>query len=343
MVIEMRYMNNYEASHGRYETMQYRACGGSGLKLPLMSFGLWHNFNVTSSYENCRKLVLGAFDLGITHFDLANNYGPVPGTSEKIFGEILKQDLKEHREELLIATKAGYDMWAGPYGSGGSKKHLISSLDQSLQRMELDYVDIFYHHRPDAETPIEETAEALEQAVRQGKALYIGISNYNAQDTERMERELQKRNLHCLIHQVRFSMLERGNVDTVKKAHELSIGTIGFCPLAQGLLTDKYLKGIPNDSRAASGSRFFGRDKITKEKLEVVSILNDFAKNRGQTLAQLALVWNLQVNTSVILGASRIEQICENVNALDNMQLSKEELSQIQAILSNYEEKESKV
>ncbi|MDO4305598.1 MAG: aldo/keto reductase [Eubacteriales bacterium] len=339
----MKYTESYEPNRKRYETMQYRFCGASGLKLPVMSFGLWHNFNITSSYENCRKLVLGAFDLGITHFDLANNYGPVPGTSEQIFGEILKQDLREHRDELLITTKAGYDMWEGPYGSGGSKKYLISSLDQSLQRMGLDYVDIFYHHRPDAETPIEETAEALEQIIRQGKALYIGISNYGPEDTERMEKELKRRNLHCLIHQVRYSMLDQSNREVLKKAKELSIGTIAFCPLAQGLLTDKYLNGIPENSRAASGSKFFDKNKITPEKLEAVRMLNQIALNRGQSLAQMALIWNLQKNTSVILGASRLEQIHENVRALDNMQLTEQELSQMNVILSNLEEKEKKV
>ncbi|MDO4339262.1 MAG: aldo/keto reductase [Eubacteriales bacterium] len=338
----MKYTESYEPNGRRYEMMQYRFCGSSGLKLPVMSFGLWHNFNIASSYENCRKLVLGAFDLGITHFDLANNYGPVPGTSEQIFGEILRQDLREHREELLITTKAGYDMWEGPYGNGGSKKHLISSLDQSLQRMGLDYVDIFYHHRPDAETPIEETAEALEQIVRQGKALYIGISNYSPRDTERMERELRGRKLHCVIHQVRYSMLDQSNHEVLKKAKELSIGTIAFCPLAQGLLTDKYLHGIPENSRAASGSKFFDKSKITAEKLEAVKALNQIAINRGQSLAQMALIWNLQKNTSVILGASRLEQIHENVRALDNTQLTEEELLQINVILSRLKEKEKK-
>lgn len=337
----MNYMGHYESDCNRYEHMQYRFCGASGLQIPAMAFGLWHNFNITSSYENCRKLVLEAFDLGIAHFDLANNYGPVPGTSEAIFGEIMKGDLKEHREEILVSTKAGYDMWPGPYGDGGSKKYLISSIDQSLKRMGLEYVDIFYHHRMDPQTPIEETVEALEQIVRQGKALYIGISNYDSETTEKIEVELKRRNLHCLIHQIRYSMLERVNEGVVETSKKLKMGTIAFCPLAQGLLTDKYLKGIPADSRAASGSKFFHEDNITKEKLEIVAELNKIAGERGQSLAKMALAWNLQTNTSVILGASKVAQIRENVQALDNTEFSDEELKKINNILS-YKKEETK-
>ncbi len=329
----MKYTDFYEPAAERYTRMQYRYCGKSGLRLPAMAFGLWHNFTISSSYENCRRLILGAFDLGINHFDLANNYGPVPGTSEKIFGEILKADLSEHRDELVISTKAGYDMWEGPYGTGGSKKYLIASLDQSLRRMGLDYVDIFYHHRPDPETPMEETAEALEQIVRQGKALYVGISNYSPKQTAQMEGILRDKGLHCLIHQLRFSMLDQENLPAIREAERLSIGTIAFCPLAQGLLTDKYLNGIPEDSRAAGHSRFFGKEQITEEALARVRALNDLAGQRGQSLAQMALAWNLGRNTSVILGASRIEQLQENVRALDNLDFTEEETARIEEIL----------
>lgn len=323
----------YQANKDRYEKMVYRYCGKSGLKLPVMSFGLWHNFGDESTYENCSKMITGAFDVGITHFDLANNYGPKPGAAETRFGEILKRELKGHRDELVISTKAGYVMWDGPYGDGGSKKYLISSLDQSLKRMELDYVDIFYHHRPDTQTPMEETADALTQIVKQGKALYIGISNYSPEQTEQMNQLLLDRGVKCIIHQLRYSMLDRENEKTFGVIDKNGIGSIAFCPLAQGLLTDKYISGIPNDSRAAGNSIFLKKDNILKEKIDKVVKLNDLANRRNQTLAQMALVWTLKKSTFVILGASRLEQIQENVRALENMHFTEEELNIIKNIL----------
>lgn len=325
----------YQANTNRYQDMIYRYCGSSGLKLPVMSFGLWHNFGDESSYENCSKMIKGAFDAGITHFDLANNYGPRPGAAESRFGEILKKELKNHRDELVISTKAGYVMWDGPYGDGGSKKYLISSLNQSLKRMDLEYVDIFYHHRPDAHTPMEETADALEQIVRQGKALYIGISNYSPEQTEQMNQLLLDRGVRCIIHQLRYSMLNRNNEKLFEVTNKNGIGSIAFCPLEQGLLTDKYIQGIPLDSRAAGNSIFLQKDNIVKEKIDKVVRLNNLANRRGQSLAQMALVWALKKSTSVILGASKLEQIEENVRALENMDFTQEELKEVEDIYNN--------
>lgn len=327
-------MMNYLANSSRYEKMNYRRCGKSGLKLPELSLGMWHNFGDEALLSNCRDMILGAFDLGITHFDLANNYGPSAGSAEETFGSIISRELKPYRDELIISTKAGYYMWEGPYGEWGSKKQLISSLDQSLKRMRLDYVDIFYHHRPDPETPLEETAEALEQIVRQGKALYVGISNYNPQQTEAMIQVLADRGIHCLIHQMNYSMLERENEAVLDVLDREQVGSIAYCPLAQGLLTNKYLNGIPEDSRAAGKSVFLNKDNITAEKIEKVKQLNNLAAQRGQTLAQMALVWALQRTTSVIIGASRLAQIEENVKALDCVEFSADELEKINAILA---------
>lgn len=319
----------------RYETMKYRYCGKSGLKLPAMSFGLWHNFGDNKSYESCKSLVLGAFDLGITHFDLANNYGPAPGAAEIKFGEILNRELSSYRDELIISSKAGYDMWEGPYGAGGSKKHLLSSVDQSLKRLNLDYLDIFYHHVPDTFVPLEETVDALELIVRQGKALYIGISNYTPQQTTEIHQLLMKRGIRCLIHQVRYSMLDTTREEIFDVAEENGMGTISFSPLAQGLLTDKYLQGIPNDSRAAGNSRFLSIENITKEKIDTVSKLNLIAKDRNQSLAQMSLAWVLQKSTSVLLGASKVEQLEENVGTISNMVFTKDEIMKINNILNN--------
>lgn len=317
----------------RYETMKYRYCGNSGLQLPLLSLGLWHNFGTEAEHENCVKMITGAFDRGITAFDLANNYGPVPGSAEERFGRILKEELSAHRDELVISTKAGYIMWDGPYGRGGSKKYLVSSLDQSLKRMGLEYVDIFYHHVPDEHTPLEETADALKLIVEQGKALYIGISNYDPQQMERMERLLRERGVHCLLNQIRYSMTDRRNEPVIARADELGIGTIAFCPLAQGILTGKYINGIPKDSRAAGTSVFLKSDQITERIVEVTRKLNDLAKERGQSLAQMALSWALRSTTSVIIGASRFSQIEENCGCLDRMEFSGEEISRIEDIL----------
>lgn len=325
---------SYIANEKRYETMKYRYCGKSGLQLPVMSFGLWHNFGDMTPYEKSKEMLLGAFDLGITHFDLANNYGPKPGAAEETLGKILKKELQGYRDELLISTKAGYGMWDGPYQVGGSKKYLISSLDQSLKRMGLDYVDIFYHHRPDTNTPIEETVEALEQIVRSGKALYVGISNYDPIQTKEIYDELKSRRIHCLIHQLRYSMLDQSRTEVIEVCNSLGVGTIAFCPLEQGVLTDRYLKGIPSDSRAASGSVFLNSEQITEEKLVRIRALNELAKERGQSLAQMALAWVLHNTTSVIIGASRLEQIQDNVNAMKNMEFSKDELTRINTILN---------
>lgn len=322
-------------NEGRYQKMEYRRCGNSGLMLPAMSIGLWHNFGYASNYENARNMILGSFNLGITHFDLANNYGPPPGSAEEMFGRILNKELSSYRDELVIATKAGYEMWDGPYGDGGSKKYLISSLDQSLKRMGLEYVDIFYHHRPDPDTPLEESMEALASIVKQGKALYIGLSNYGPDQLKEASSILKGLGVRCLIHQHNYSMLNRRNENLIKIIEEEGMGSIAFSPLAQGLLTDKYLNGIPKDSRAAGSSVFLKQSDITDEKIQTVKKLNELANGRGQKLAQLALIWALQKGhlTSVIIGASRIEQIKSNVKAIDNMVLSHEELNQIEDIL----------
>ena len=324
---------NYLANHERYQTMIYRRCGKSGVKLPALSLGMWHNFGDEAVLANSREMILGAFDLGITHFDLANNYGPSAGSAEETFGRVLARDLKPYRDELFISTKAGYYMWEGPYGEWGSKKQLISSLDQSLKRMGLDYVDVFYHHRPDPDTPLEETAEALEQILRSGKALYVGISNYSPEQTEQMLKVLGNKGIHCLIHQMNYSMLERQNEQVLDVLDREDVGSIAYCPLAQGLLTDKYLNGIPENSRAAGKSIFLNWENITEEKIAKVAKLNELAAKRGQSLAQMALVWALQRTTSVIIGASRLAQIKENVKALDNMEFTPEEIHEIETIL----------
>jgi L-glyceraldehyde 3-phosphate reductase len=324
-------------SDKRYDTMKYPRCGRSGLKLPAISLGLWHNFGGVDVHENSREMVLGAMDLGITHFDLANNYGPPAGSAEETFGRILKQDLGRWRDELVISTKAGYNMWPGPYGEWGSRKYLLSSLDQSLKRMGLEYVDIFYSHRPDPDTPLEETMGALNSAVRQGKALYAGISSYDADRTAAAAVILRALGTPCLIHQPVYSMLNRwienGLQDVLDRE---GIGSIAFCPLAQGLLTSRYLGGIQEGSRASKPHGFLRPNQITEDKLAKVRALSDLAKKRGQSLAQMALAWVLRGGrvTSALIGASRIEQIRENVAALQNLAFSKEELDAIDKILA---------
>lgn len=318
--------------------MQYRRCGNSGLKLPAFSLGLWHNFGNVNNFENSRELIQTAFDNGITHFDLANNYGPPPGSAEENFGRILKKDFKNYRDEMIISSKAGYTMWDGPYGDWGSKKYLVSSLDQSLKRMKLDYVDIFYHHRPDPETPLEETMAALDLIVRQGKALYVGISNYNAEQTLKASTILKKLGTPCLIHQPKYSMFvrdpENGLLDVLE---DQGIGCIPFSPLAQGLLSDKYLSGIPNDSRIATSGIFLNESHITTEKLEKISLLSNLAQQRGQKLAHMALAWLLRDVrvTSVLIGSSKPEQITDAIKALHNTSFSEEELITINNILKS--------
>jgi L-glyceraldehyde 3-phosphate reductase len=329
---------SYTADTNRYETMQYRRCGRSGLKLPSVSLGLWHNFGVIDDYEKCRTIVHTAFDNGITHFDLANNYGPPPGGAEQTFGKIFHQDLKPYRDEIIVSTKAGYGMWPGPYGEWGSKKYLVSSLDQSLKRMGLEYVDIFYHHRPDPETPLEETMGALDLIVRQGKALYVGISNYSAAETEKAIEVLNSLGTPLLIHQAKYSMLvrwvEEGLLDVLSKN---GVGCIAFSSLAQGILTSKYLNGIPMDSRAASarGNGAIESNVLTEEILSKVRRLNEIAQNRAQSMAQMALAWILkdQRMTSVIIGASKSEQVADSIQSLKNCQFTSDELNAIEGIL----------
>jgi len=317
--------------------MQYRRSGRSGIRLPLISLGLWHNFGGADTFENGRAMVRRAFDLGITHFDLANNYGPPYGSAESNFGEILRLDLKPYRDELIISSKAGWDMWPGPYGNWGSRKYLLASLDQSLKRMGLEYVDIFYSHRPDPETPIEETMGALDQAVRSGKALYAGISSYDAKQTAVAAKILRELGTPCLIHQPRYSMFSRwvedGLLDVLGNE---GIGGIAFCPLAQGLLTDRYLHGIPEDSRANKPNSFLKKNDLDEHRLGQVRTLDDMAKERGQSLAQMALAWVLRDGrmTSALIGASRVEQIEQNVAALGNLVFSKDELARIDGILA---------
>lgn len=331
------YSENYEASDKRYEKMIYRRCGKSGIKLPAISLGLWHNFGGVDAFENFRKVLWKAFDLGITHFDLANNYGPPPGSAEKNFGTILNKDFASYRDEIIISTKAGYLMWPGPYGDWGSRKYLLASLDQSLKRMNIDYVDIFYSHRPDSETPLEETMAALAHAVHQGKALYAGISNYPADQTAEAVRLLKEMGAPCLIHQPKYSMFERwvekGLLDVLE---ENGVGCIPFSPLAQGLLTNKYLNGIPEGSRASKAHGFLRPADITDAKISKVKKLNEIAKSRKQSLAQMALAWLLKDSriTSVLIGASSPEQLEDNVNSLNNIIFSKQELSQIEQILA---------
>lgn len=324
----------YKANENRYQTMTYNRCGKSGLKLSALSLGMWHNFGSRDNYDTMVEMVETAFDHGITHFDLANNYGPYPGSAEENFGKIMKNELLAYRDEMIISTKAGYTMWEGPYGDWGSRKYLISSLDQSLKRMGLDYVDLFYHHRPDPETPVEETAAALDHIVRSGKALYVGISNYSPEQTAKIAEIMKELGTPLLIHQVRYNMLDRRlEGDLEKVLNEKGMGSIAFCPLAQGLLTDKYLKGIPEGSRATK-SVFLTPDKIHADQIAKIAKLNDLAKERGQSLAQMAVAWNLRGSlTSVLIGASRPQQIIENIRALDNLHFTEEELNRIEEIL----------
>lgn len=326
----------YIADNKRYETMKYNRCGQSGLKLPAISLGLWHNFGSNASFDNMQAMCYTAFDKGITHFDLANNYGPVYGAAEENFGRILAKGLGIYRDELVISTKAGYDMWPGPYGDGGSRKYLVASLDQSLKRMGLDYVDIFYHHRPDKNTPMEETASALDAIVRSGKALYIGISNYNQEETDIIASLFRKLGTPFIINQRKYSLFER----TIEKdglkdyASSNGIGIITFCPLAQGLLTDRYIDGIPQDSRIRTDGRFLKEDVLNAKILGKIKALNEMAKERGQSLAQMALAWILRDGdiTSVLTGASKPSQIIDNVEMLSKQTFSVEELQKIEQI-----------
>ncbi|MDI9877708.1 L-glyceraldehyde 3-phosphate reductase [Flectobacillus rivi] len=326
----------YLANPTRYSDMTYRRCGRSGLQLPALSLGLWHNFGGVDTFENYRAILHTAFDQGVTHLDLANNYGPPPGSAEENFGTILKKDFLPYRDELIISTKAGYTMWPGPYGDWGSKKYLVASLDQSLKRMGLEYVDIFYHHRPDPNTPLEETMAALDLIVRQGKALYVGISNYKAEETAQASAILKQLGTPCVIHQPKYSMFERwvegGLLDTLEKE---GIGCIPFSPLAQGLLTNKYLQGVPEDSRAAKPHGFLKTAMITPEKLEQIQQLNALAQERRQSLAQMALSWILKDPrvTSVLVGASRPAQLLDSLECLKNTNFSAEELEKIETIL----------
>jgi L-glyceraldehyde 3-phosphate reductase len=327
----------YQPEASRYSSMSYRRSGKSGLKLPAISLGLWHNFGGVDTPQNSRAMLLRAFDLGITHFDLANNYGPPPGSAEETFGQILKSDLAPYRDELVVSSKAGYLMWPGPYGEWGSRKYLIASLDQSLKRMGLEYVDIFYSHRPDPDTPLEETMGALDHIVRSGKALYVGISSYSPEQTREAARILKSMGTPCLIHQPVYSMFNRwiedGLLDVLR---DEGIGCIPFSPLAQGLLTDKYLKGIPEGSRASKAHGFLKAKQITEDKLSKVRKLNTLAKTRGQTLAQLALAWVLRHDTvtSALIGASSVAQVEDAVGAINKLELSEEEVRKIEKILA---------
>ena len=329
---------SYTAAPTRYGNPSFfRRCGRSGLKLPAISLGFWHNFGAVENFANSRALVLQAFDLGITHFDLANNYGPPPGSAEETFGKIFHADLAAHRDEIIISTKAGYKMWEGPYGDWGSRKYLLSSLDQSLRRMRLEYVDIFYSHRPDPETPLEETMGALAHAVRSGKALYAALSNYNAEQTTRAAKILRDLGTPCLIHQPKYHLFERWiERGLTKVLQDEGIGGIAFCPLAQGLLTNRYLAGIPADSRAAHDPRFLKPEHITDEKLGKIRQLDQLARARGQSLAQMSLAWVLRspVITSALIGASKVAQLQENVAAVKNIAFTDSELSKIERIIA---------
>ena len=324
----------YKADAARYSTMVYRRCGKSGLKLPAVSLGLWQNFGENRPYDYNKRILERAFDLGVTHFDLANNYGPPAGSAEETFGRVMKESFAPYRDELIISTKAGFDMWEGPYGNWGSKKYITASLDQSLKRMGLEYVDIFYHHRPDPETPIEETMDALAGIVRQGKALYVGISNYSAKEAKVAIETLESMGVHCLIHQANYSMLNRwieDGLQDVLKQH--GTGTIAFCPLAEGLLTPRYLQDIPADSRAARSSGL--KDRVTPALRQKLLALDNIAKERGQSLPQLALAWILREGkvTSALIGVSKIEQLEDNVAVTRNLDFTKEELDRIEEIL----------
>lgn len=326
----------YIATENRYSEMLYRRCGQSGINLPVISLGLWHNFGGVDDFRNSQLILRRAFDLGITHFDLANNYGPPPGSAEETFGAMIEKNFKPYRDEMIISTKAGYTMWPGPYGDWGSKKYLVASLNQSLKRLKLDYVDIFYSHRPDPNTPMEETMMALDQIVRQGKALYVGISNYSVEQTEKAIQILRTLGTPCLIHQPRYSMFDRwvenGLLDVLEKN---CVGSIAFSPLAQGLLTDRYIKGIPIDSRAAKPHGFLKQNQITAEVLRRIEALNSLAKERNQTLAQMAIVWLLKDSrvTSVLIGVSSISQLESCLGSIKNLSFNVNELEQIEQIL----------
>lgn len=328
----------HKASEDRYENMPYRRCGRSGLLLPAISLGLWHNFGHVDLYDNFKQILFRAFDRGITHFDLANNYGPPPGSAEENFGKILREHLSHYRDEMIISTKAGYHMWPGPYGDWGSRKYLIASLDQSLKRMGLDYVDIFYSHRPDPNTPLEETMMALDHVVRQGKALYAGISNYSADQTREAARILRELGTPCLIHQPRYSMFDRwvedGLLDQIEKD---GIGSIVFSPLAQGMLTNKYIKGIPENSRAAKSHGFLQKEQITDKAIDKVKALNQMAERRGQSLAQMAIAWLLKDErvSSVLIGASSVAQLDQNIDSVNNLHFEIFELKEIEEILKS--------
>ena len=327
-------------SKTRYEQMVYNRCGRTGLKLPAISLGLWSNFGEVDTMDNAKQMVMKAFDLGITHFDLANNYGPPPGSAEEMFGRIMKADLRPYRDEMVISTKAGYDMWSGPYGEWGSRKHLISSLDQSLKRMDLDYVDIFYSHRPDPDTPLEETMMALDHVVRQGKALYVGISNYNVEQTKEAVAILKSLGTPMIIHQASYSMFNRWVEEEglLEELESSGAGCIAFSPLAQGLLTNRYLNGIPEDSRIAKTHNPFLNEKdINEQKINTIKQLNEVASERNQSLAQMALAWVLRNKevTSVIIGASKVSQIEDNVATINNLTFADEELQRIEEILAS--------
>ena len=331
----------YYASKDRYEQMRYAHCGNSGLKMPLVSLGLWHNFGDHSNLENMKEIIFTAFDNGITHFDLANNYGPAPGSAEKNFGIILKEDMGKYRDELLISTKAGYTMWDGPYGDFGSRKYLIASIDQSLKRMGLEYVDIFYHHRMDKHTPLEETCGALAQIVNSGKALYVGLSNYDGETLEQAAKILEELHVPFIINQNRYSIFDRTieNNGLKDMAAKLKKGIISFSPLAQGLLTDRYLNGVPSDSRIATDGRFLKTDNLTDKKLNAIRELNEIAKSRNQSLAQMALAWVLKddIVTSVLIGASKAEQVLDNIAAIMNIEFCDEELEKIDKVVKDNE------
>ncbi len=326
----------YLPNDHRYDALPYKRCGRSGIKLPMVSLGLWHNFGGVDTFENSRAMVLRAFDLGITHFDLANNYGPPPGSAEETFGQIMAKDLRPYRDELIISSKAGYLMWPGPYGEWGSRKYLVASLDQSLKRMGLDYVDIFYSHRPDPETPLEETMGALDYIVRSGRALYVGISSYTPEQTKQAATILRRLGTPCLIHQPVYSMFARWVEDGLLPVlEEEGLGAIAFSPLAQGQLTNRYLQGIPEDSRAGKPNTFLRREQITEEKLTIIRKLNDIARRRGQSLAQMAIAWVLRhpQMTSALVGASKVSQIEDDIAVLKNLAFTEEELKEIEQVL----------
>lgn len=335
-ILEKGMLMNYMASLARYDSMLYNRVGRSGLRLPAISLGLWQNFGSVNAFDDSRSILLRAFDLGVTHFDAANNYGPVPGSAEETLGKVLRDDLSSHRDELILSTKAGYTMWPGPYGDGGSRKYMLASLDQSLRRLGVDYVDIFYSHRPDPDTPLEETMGALASAVQAGKALYVGLSNYSAEQTRQAVHILRQMGVPCLIHQPRYNMFDRWIEEDLQDVlEEEGVGSIAFSPLAQGLLTDRYLHGIPADSRAARDA-WIREHGLSPERLETIRKLNDLAVGRGQTLAQMAIAWVLRGGrvTSALIGASSVAQLESNLDALANLSFSQEELAAIDTLLA---------